>query len=87
MRTTAASLCPRSKSTGNETRFRAFLVVSSSKKGQVYSITERIVPELISVLCSHSAGDVSHKPGQFAYGRPAVALANLKSAAVNFAAW
>jgi len=90
MRTTAASLCPRSKSTGNETRFRAFLVVSSSKKGQVYSITERMVPELISVLCSHSAGDVSHKPGgrlPLLNGRPAVALATLKRAAVNFAAW
>jgi len=28
-----------------------------------YSITERIVPELIPVLDSQPAGDVSHKPG------------------------
>ena len=35
------------------------------KKGKVfpYSITERRVPELIPVLCSQPAGDVSHKPG------------------------
>ena len=28
-----------------------------------YSITERRVPELIAVLGSQPAGDVSHKPG------------------------
>ena len=33
------------------------------KKGSPYSITERRVPELIPVLCSQPAGDVSHKPG------------------------
>ena len=32
-------------------------------KGSPYSITERRVPELIPVLCSQPAGDVSHKPG------------------------
>jgi len=34
-------------------------------KGKVspYSITERKVPELIQVLGSQPAGDVSHKPG------------------------
>jgi len=32
-------------------------------KGSPYSITERRVPELISVLGSQHAGDVSHKPG------------------------
>jgi len=31
-------------------------------KGSPYSITERRVPELIPVLCSQTAGDVSHKP-------------------------
>ena len=31
--------------------------------GSPYSITERRVPELISVLGSQPAGDVSHKPG------------------------
>ena len=33
------------------------------KKGCPYSITERRVPELIPVLCSQPARDVSHKPG------------------------
>jgi len=33
------------------------------KKGSPYLITERMVPELIPVLGSQSAGDVSHKPG------------------------
>ena len=33
------------------------------KKGSPYSITERRVPELIPVLGSQPAGDVSHKPG------------------------
>jgi len=32
-------------------------------KGSPYSITERRVPELIAVLGSQPAGEVSHKPG------------------------
>jgi len=32
-------------------------------KGSPYSITERRVTELIPVLGSQPAGDVSHKPG------------------------
>jgi len=32
-------------------------------KGSPYSITERRVPELITVLGSQHAGGVSHKPG------------------------
>ena len=32
-----------------------------SKKGNLYSITERKVPEMIAVLGSQPAGDVSHK--------------------------
>jgi len=32
-------------------------------KGSPYSITERRVPELIPLLGSQPAGDVSHKPG------------------------
>jgi len=32
-------------------------------KGSPYSITERRVPELIPVLGSQPAGNVSHKPG------------------------
>jgi len=59
-------------------------------KGSPYSITERRVPELIPVLGTQPAGDVSHKPG----GRlpllspgPAVTPATVKRAATNFAAW
>ena len=33
------------------------------KKGSPYLITERMIPELILVLCSQPAGDVSHIPG------------------------
>ena len=33
-------------------------------------ITERMVPELIPVLCSRHAGDVSHKPGVGCYYLP-----------------
>jgi len=57
-------------------------------KGSPYSITERRVPELISVLGSQPAGDVSHKPGgrlPLLSVRPAVTLATLKRAATNVA--
>ena len=60
------------------------------KKGSPYSITERRVPELIPVLCSRPAGDVSHKPGgrlPLLSARPAVTLATLKRAVTNFGAW
>jgi len=53
-------------------------------------LAERRVPELIPVLGSQPAGDVSHKPGgrlAFLSARPAVTLAILKRAATNFAAW
>ena len=59
------------------------------KKGSPYSIAERRVPELIPVLGSQPAGDVSHKPCSrlpLLSARPAVTLATLKSAATNFAA-
>ena len=59
-------------------------------KGSPYSITERMIPELIPVLGSQPAGDVSHKPGgrlPLLSARPAVTLATLKRAATNFAAW
>ena len=55
-----------------------------------YSIAERRVPELIPVLGSQPAGDVSHKPGgrlPLLSARPAVTLATLKRAATSFAAW
>ena len=47
-------------------------------------ITEREVPELIPVLGSQPAGDVSHKPGgrlPLLSTRPAVTLATVKRAA------
>jgi len=59
-------------------------------KGSPYSITERRVPELIPVLGSQPAGDVSHKPGGKLPSlsvRPAVTRASLKTAATIFAAW
>ena len=53
-------------------------------------ITECRVPELIPVLGSQPAGDITHKPGcrlPLLSARPAVTLATLKRAAVSFAAW
>jgi len=58
-------------------------------KGGPYSITEHRV-ELIPVLRSQPAGGVRHKPGSrlpLLSARPAVTLATLKRAAINFAAW
>jgi len=58
-------------------------------KGIPYSITEHRVPELIPVLGSQPAGDVSHNPGirlPLLSARPAVTPATLKRAATNFAA-
>jgi len=68
------------------------LAINRHKKVKVapYSITERRVPQLISVLGNQPAGDVSHKPGgrlPLLSARPAVTLATLKRAAANFAAW
>jgi len=61
-----------------------------SRKGSPYSITEHRVPELIPVLSSQPAGDVSHKPDgrlPLLSARSAVILATLKRAATSFAAW
>ena len=71
---------------------RRFFYVTNLKKGKgsPYSITEHRVPELIPVLGSQPAGDVSHKPGgrlPLLSARPAVTPATLKRAATNFAAW
>jgi len=58
-------------------------------KASPYSITERRVPELIPVLGSQHAGDVSHKPGgrlPLLFARPAVTPATLMKAASKFAA-
>ena len=64
----------------------------NSKKGKdsPYSITDRTFPELIPVLGSQPAGDVSHKPGgrlPLLSARPAVTPTTLKRAATSFAAW
>jgi len=59
-------------------------------EGSPYSITECRVPELILVLGSQPAGDVSHKPGSrlpLLSARPAVNPTTLKRAATSFAAW
>jgi len=59
------------------------------KKESPYSTAERTVPELIPVLGSQPAGDVSHKPDgrlPLLSVRPAVTLATLKKAATSFPA-
>ena len=66
------------------------ILPSKKGKGSPYSITQRRVSELIAVLGSQPAGDVSHKPGgrlPLLSARPAVTRATLKRAATNFAAW
>ena len=63
---------------------------NTKKLASPYSITECMVPELIPVLGSQPAGDVSHKSGgrlPLLSARPAVTPATLKRAATNFAAW
>ena len=58
-------------------------------KSSPCSITERRVPELIPILGSQPAGNVSHKPGgrlPVLSARPAVTPATLKRAATSFAA-
>ena len=74
------------------TEIRAYLliIIKGKDKGSPYSITERRVPQLIPVLGSQPAGDVSHKPGSWLpllSARSAVTLSILKRAATNFAAW
>jgi len=59
-------------------------------KGSPYSITERRLQELIPVLGSQPAGDVSRKLGgrlPLLSASPAVTPATLKRAATSFAAW
>jgi len=53
-------------------------------------IIEHRAPELIPVLGSQPAGDVSHKPNgrlPLLSARPAVTPTPLNRAATNFAAW
>jgi len=61
--------------------------VNRKKVAPAYSIAERRVPELIPVLRSQPAGDVSHKTGgrlPLLSARPALTLATLKRAATKF---
>jgi len=71
---------------------RCIIIIIIIIKGKCspYSIAERRVPELIPVLGSQPAGDVSHKPSSrlpLLSARPAVTPATLNRAATNFAAW
>jgi len=66
------------------------VTVIEKGKGSLYSITECRVPELIPVLGSQPASDVSHKPGGrllLLSARPTVTLASFKRNATSFAAW
>jgi len=79
------------RQTKSQTQLRSLATPGVKKgKGSPYSITERRVPELIPVLGSQPASDVSHKPGDrlpLLFATPAVTLATLKRATTNFAAW
>jgi len=64
--------------------------VSGGALNSTQTKPKRRVPELIPVLGSQPAGDVSHKPGgrlPLLSARPVVTHATLKRAATNFAAW
>ena len=66
------------------------MVTIKQGKGSPYSITERRVPQLIPLLGSQPASDVSHNPSgrlPLLSARPTITLATLKRAATNFAAW
>ena len=61
--------------------------VKGKGKGSQYSITERRIPELIPILCSQPAGDVSHKPGgrlPLLSAMPAVTLATVNTTVTSF---
>ena len=66
-------------------RYETTLLYECKKsKGSSYSVAERRVPELILVLGSQPAGDVSYKPGgrlPLLSARPAVTPATLKRTA------
>jgi len=66
------------------------VTVIEKGKCSLYSITECRVPELIPVLGSQPASDVSHKRGgrlPLLSARPTVTLATFKRTATSFAAW
>jgi len=69
---------------------RTLLLLSPPPGAENLGYAERRVTELIPVLGSQPAGDVSHKPSgrlPLLFARPAVTVATLKTVATNFAAW
>jgi len=56
-------IAPEGETTGSRTTFESHVKSRVKGKGSPYSITERRVLELIPVLGSQPAGDVSDKPG------------------------
>ena len=82
-----SDVCPLTSAPGN---YRGGRPLIKKGKGSPYSIAERSVPELIPVLGSQPAGDISPKPGgrlPLLSAKPAVTFATLTRAATNFAAW
>jgi len=65
----------------SSTKIRPVSAQGTRKKGSPFSTAERRVPELIPVLGSQPAGDVSRKPGgrlPLLSARPAVTPATLE---------
>jgi len=85
---TVTSLICAQRVGGELTTIREAYRCVKKGKGSPYSIiAERRVPELIPVLGSQPASDVSHKPGgrlPLLSARPAVTPATLTRAATNF---
>ena len=76
--------CHQRKNKDKSSKHNAIQTPPKKGKRSPYLITERRVPELIPVLGSQPAVDVSHKPGgrlPLLSARPAV------TPATNFAAW
>ena len=85
-----AKLLETTEQTGNIYPHTADIDNCKKGKASPYSTAERRVPQLIPVLGSQHAGDVSHKPGgrmPLLSTRPAVTPATLKRAATNCATW
>jgi len=82
--------CQKKTKIAADTLCNNYNLNQNTKKGSPYSITERRVPKLITVLGSQPPVDVNHKPDgrlPLLSARPALTPATLKRAATNFAAW
>jgi len=82
--TANTSLYTNKSSQLQKVMYMRYIWVKLKSKGSPYSIPEHSVPELIPVLCSQPAGEVSHKPGgrlSLLSARPAVTPITLKRAA------